>query len=66
MQKKQAIYFTVEENIRSGGLGGAVLEFLQDANLHTIKTRRLALPDKYYRTWPYLPIKENMGLIRQA
>lgn len=53
---------TVEENIRSGGLGGAMLEFLEDAGLHTIKTRRLALPDKFIEHGPILLLKEKYGL----
>ncbi|MBN1907435.1 MAG: 1-deoxy-D-xylulose-5-phosphate synthase [Deltaproteobacteria bacterium] len=53
---------TVEENIRSGGLGGAVLEFLEDAGLYTIKTRRLALPDRFIEHGPIPILKEKYGL----
>jgi 1-deoxy-D-xylulose-5-phosphate synthase len=53
---------TVEENVRSGGLGGALLEFLEDAGLYTVKTRRLALPDKFIEHGPIPVLKEKYGL----
>jgi len=52
----------VEENIKNGGLGGAILEFLEDAGLHTIKTRRLGLPDKFIEHGPITLLKEKYGL----
>jgi 1-deoxy-D-xylulose-5-phosphate synthase len=54
----------VEENIRSGGLGGAVLEFLEDEGLYSIKTKRLALPDKFIEHGPISLLKEKYGLDR--
>ncbi|MBN2420451.1 MAG: 1-deoxy-D-xylulose-5-phosphate synthase, partial [Deltaproteobacteria bacterium] len=38
---------TVEENVRNGGLGGAILEELEDAQIFSVKTRRLGLPKKF-------------------
>ena len=52
----------VEENIRRGGLGGAVLEFLEDEGLHTVKTRRLGLPYKFVEHGPLSILKEKYGL----
>lgn len=62
---------TVEENIRNGGLGGAVLELLEDEGLHTVKTRRLGLPDKFVEHGPISLLKEKYsldkaGIIREA
>jgi 1-deoxy-D-xylulose-5-phosphate synthase len=37
----------VEENIRQGGLGSAVLELFQDLDLGFLRIRRLGLPDKF-------------------
>jgi 1-deoxy-D-xylulose-5-phosphate synthase len=53
---------TVEENIRKGGLGGAVLEALEDAGLHTVKTRRLGLPAKFVEHGPLSLLREKYGL----
>ena len=52
----------VEENIRNGGLGGAILEALEDAGIHTIKTRRLGLPNKFVEHGPLSLLKEKYGL----
>ncbi|MGD9162846.1 MAG: 1-deoxy-D-xylulose-5-phosphate synthase [Desulfobacteraceae bacterium] len=53
---------TVEENIRKGGLGGAVLEALEDAGLHMVKTRRLGLPTKFVEHGPLSLLREKCGL----
>ncbi|UCF84391.1 MAG: 1-deoxy-D-xylulose-5-phosphate synthase [Desulfobacteraceae bacterium] len=37
----------VEENIRQGGLGGAVLELFSDLGIANVKVRRMGLPDKF-------------------
>ncbi|MBN1104320.1 MAG: 1-deoxy-D-xylulose-5-phosphate synthase [Deltaproteobacteria bacterium] len=37
----------VEENIRHGGLGGAVMELFSDVGLHCVPVRRLGLPDRF-------------------
>jgi 1-deoxy-D-xylulose-5-phosphate synthase len=37
----------VEENIRQGGLGGAVLELLNDLGIVNVKVRRMGLPDSF-------------------
>jgi 1-deoxy-D-xylulose-5-phosphate synthase len=62
LAKKTGHILIIEENIRSGGMGGSVLEFLEDEGLHTIKTRRLALPDKFIEHGPIPLLKEKYGL----
>ncbi len=37
----------VEENIRQGGLGGAVLELFNDLGIANVHMRRIGLPDKF-------------------
>lgn len=37
----------VEENIRQGGFGGAVLEMFSDLGLEGVHVRRIGLPDKF-------------------
>lgn len=56
----------VEENIRHGGLGGAILEFFEDSGLHTVKTRRLGLPDKFIEHGPIALLKEKYGLDKKG
>jgi 1-deoxy-D-xylulose-5-phosphate synthase len=61
----------VEENIRYGGLGGAILEFLADSGLHSVKTGRLGLPDKFVEHGPLTLLKEKYrldktGIIEEA
>lgn len=48
------VIVTIEEHIRDGGLGTAVLETLADTETHTPRVVRLGLPDAYvsgYGTW---------------
>ena len=56
----------VEENIRKGGLGGAVLEALEDAGLYTVKSRRLGLPDKFVEHGPLSLLREKYGLDKKG
>ncbi len=52
----------VEENIRNGGLGGAVLEALEDAEMYSVKTRRLGLPNRFVEHGPLSLLREKYGL----
>jgi 1-deoxy-D-xylulose-5-phosphate synthase len=38
---------TVEENVLQGGMGSAILEFMQQADLRNKKVRRLGIPDVF-------------------
>jgi 1-deoxy-D-xylulose-5-phosphate synthase len=51
----------VEENIRQGGLGGAVLEMFSDAGL-SVPVRRLGLPDCFLEHGPQDRLRCNCGL----
>ncbi len=42
----------VEENIRQGGLGGAVLELLNDLDIENVRINRIGLPDKFIEHGP--------------
>ncbi len=52
----------VEENIRHGGLGGAVLEYLSDRGIYGIKIKRLGLPDDFVEHGPLSVLRESCGL----
>jgi len=52
----------VEENIRQGGLGGAILEFLNDRGLQNISIKRIGLPDRFVEQGPVSVLHEECGL----
>jgi 1-deoxy-D-xylulose-5-phosphate synthase len=53
---------TVEENIRQGGFGGALLELFNDAGLREVRVRRIGLPDKFVEHGPQSLLREKYGL----
>lgn len=60
--KEVGTILVVEENIRQGGLGGAVLELLNDLRLEGIRLGRLGLPDKFVEQGSAAILKEKYGL----
>jgi len=52
----------VEESIRQGGLGGAVLELFNDAGLRDVRVRRIGLPDKFVEHGPQDLLRAKYGL----
>ncbi len=56
----------VEENIRHGGLGGAVLEYLSDRGIYGIKIKRLGLPDDFVEHGPLSVLRESCGLSEEG
>ena len=52
----------VEENIRQGGFGSAVLELFSDAGLKGVTVRRLGLPDSFVEHGPAEVLREKCGL----
>jgi 1-deoxy-D-xylulose-5-phosphate synthase len=52
----------VEENIRQGGFGGALLELFNDAGLREVRVRRIGLPDKFVEHGPQDILRANYGL----
>ncbi len=51
----------VEENIRQGGLGGALLELFNDKGIQ-VRTRRIGLPDKFVEHGPVSFLRKRYGL----
>ncbi len=43
---------TIEDNVKKGGFGSAVLELFARRNLHNIKTTILGFPDKFFEHGP--------------
>jgi 1-deoxy-D-xylulose-5-phosphate synthase len=52
----------VEENIRQGGFGGAVLEMFNDMGIENVRTKRIGLPDKFVEHGPAGLLREKYGL----
>ncbi len=52
----------VEENVRHGGMGAGILELLNDSGVHSVKLRRLGLPDKFLDHGPVQLLREKCGL----
>jgi len=52
----------VEENIRHGGLGGALLEMLSDLGIDNVRVRRIGLPDRFIEHGPATFLREKYGL----
>jgi 1-deoxy-D-xylulose-5-phosphate synthase len=52
----------VEENIRQGGLGGAILELLNDMGVQNINIKRMGLPDKFVEHGPLPLLRQKYGL----
>ena len=52
----------VEENIRQGGLGSALLELLNDSDMPDVRLKRIGLPDKFVEHGPLTLLREKYGL----
>jgi 1-deoxy-D-xylulose-5-phosphate synthase len=52
----------VEENIRQGGLGSALMELLNDSDVPDVRLKRIGLPDKFVEHGPLALLREKYGL----
>lgn len=52
----------VEESIRQGGLGGAILELFNDMGIENVHVKRLGLPDKFVEHGEASLLREKYGL----
>lgn len=57
---------TVEENIRQGGFGSAVLELFNDRDIREVRFRRLGLPDHFVEHGPAPFLRAKYGLDREG
>jgi 1-deoxy-D-xylulose-5-phosphate synthase len=60
--RETGFVLVVEENIRQGGLGGAVLELLNDLQVEGAKLKRIGLPDKFVEHGAVSFLRERYGL----
>ena len=52
----------VEENVRQGGLGSAILELFTDMDVRDIRVKRLGLPDRFVEHGAVELLREKYGL----
>jgi 1-deoxy-D-xylulose-5-phosphate synthase len=64
--KKIPRIITVEENIRQGGFGSAVLEALIDAGLSGFQLERIGIPDKFVEHGPQTLLRSKYGIDSDA
>ena len=64
--KKIPRIITVEENIRQGGFGSAVLEALIDAGLSGFQLERIGIPDKFVEHGPQALLRSKYGIDSEA
>jgi 1-deoxy-D-xylulose-5-phosphate synthase len=53
---------TVEENVRQGGFGSAVLEALNDAGIQHVAIERIGIPDAFVEHGPQSLLRAKYGL----
>jgi 1-deoxy-D-xylulose-5-phosphate synthase len=53
---------TIEENVRQGGFGSAVLEAFNDAGLNSVAVERIGLPDAFIEHGPLPLLRSKYGL----
>jgi 1-deoxy-D-xylulose-5-phosphate synthase len=57
---------TVEENLRDGGFGSAILESLNDVGIYNMKLERLGIPDKFVEHGPQTLLRAKYGIDANA
>jgi 1-deoxy-D-xylulose-5-phosphate synthase len=57
---------TVEENVLEGGFGSAVLELLQTTRLHSVRVKRLGIPDVFVDHGSQGQLRGQYGIDREG
>ena len=53
---------TIEENVRQGGFGSAVLECLNDGGINGFSLKRIGIPDKFIEHGPQKLLRSKWGI----
>jgi len=53
---------TIEENVLQGGFGNAVLEFLNETDIHNVRIKRLGMPDGFIEQGQQNELRKKYGL----
>ncbi len=62
LAKKHKIYVTMEENVKSGGYGQKVADYLCEARLNQIRLVNIAVPDQYIEHGGVNELHQRFGL----
>jgi 1-deoxy-D-xylulose-5-phosphate synthase len=62
LAKKIPRIITVEENVRQGGFGSAVLEALNDTGLNAFQLERIGIPDTFVEHGPQKLLRSKYGI----
>ena len=57
---------TVEENVRQGGFGSAVMEMLADRSISPVQVRRIGIPDRFIEHGAASLLRVKYGLDAQG
>jgi 1-deoxy-D-xylulose-5-phosphate synthase len=57
---------TIEENVRMGGFGSAILEMLSDEGVFDIKVRRIGIPDRFIQHGNTNLLRAECGLTAES
>jgi 1-deoxy-D-xylulose-5-phosphate synthase len=57
---------TVEENVRAGGFGSAVVEYMVDNGFDTTRVTNIGIPDRYFQHAPRGDLLEEAGLTAES
>ena len=66
LANKHPNIITVEENVRQGGFGSAVLEALNDAGISDFKLERIGIPDTFVEHGPQNLLRSKYGIDAEA
>ncbi|MGD2185470.1 MAG: 1-deoxy-D-xylulose-5-phosphate synthase [Desulfobacterales bacterium] len=66
LAKKIPRIITVEENVRQGGFGGAVLEGLNDRGITGFQLERIGIPDTFVEHGPQKLLRSKYGIDAKA
>ncbi len=66
LAKKIPYIITIEENLRQGGFGSAVLELLHDEGISNLQIKRLGIHDTFVEHGPSNLLRKKYGIDAQA
>ena len=66
LAKKNPRIITIEENVRQGGFGSAVLESLNDSGITDYQLERIGIPDTFVEHGPQNLLRSKYGIDADA
>lgn len=66
LAREIGVIVTVEDNVLAGGFGSAVLEFINNQNMHWVKVLRIGFPDKFIEHGPRNELLARYGMTAEG